>query len=806
MPRLSCCILITLSLVYKNYKMRNFLTIISCIFFSAKLIAQNDTISKMNCNITLEGRVLDEHDKTSLDFANIFLIEPEIVVNANEKGHYKINNICPGIYTIKITHLSCEPIIQKIELKTNTKKNFYLEHHAELLKGIDIVAKKTADQSTQTKTEISTEKLNQSKGLSLGEALKNIAGVTSLNTGNSISKPVIHGMHSNRILILNNGIRQEGQQWGVEHAPEIDPFIANKISVVKGANSVRYGSDAIAGVVLVDTKPLRDSAGIGGELNLIGMSNGKSGTTSAYLEGNFNKLKAFSWRVQGTLKKGGTISAPNYNLVNTSLNEYNFSYNLGWKKPTYGVDFFYSQFNTTLGIFGASHIGNLTDLQKAFNSSAPLYTGEFTYKIERPYQHIEHELFKVKAFLVTGNVGKIYLTYARQYNLRNEFDKHRPRNDSLAKLNLPELEFELTSHSTDIVWEHNSIKRFTGSIGISGFTQGNTYSGRVLIPNYRNYNGGIYLIERWRKNKIEIEGGLRYDYRWLQIFKYTNLGNANYELVSPIQTFENFTENLGFIYKKDSTLNFSINLGSAWRAPSVNELYTDGLHHGAAALEYGNDKLKSERTYNIIFTTRYVPNKKLFIEISPFYHHIKNFIFRQPSLMPVLTIHGAFPAFFFKQTDANLYGCDFYINYKLVKQLELISKASLLRAWNRNENTWLILMPSDRYEAEILYRFHSFKKVKSSYISASSLFVTKQWRVPANSDFAPPPAQYYLLNIHASCSIEIKNQVVELGISVFNALNKSYRDYLDRFRYFTDAMGRNVAVRLKLPINYKSKK
>ena len=123
------------------------------------------------------------------------------------------------------------------------------------------------------------------------------------------------------MLILNNGIRQEGQQWGTEHAPEIDPFIADKISVVKGANSIMYGSDAIAGVILAYTKPLPDSAKIGGEINVVGNTNGRGGTVASYLEGKFKKVPAFSWRVQGTLKQNGTIAAPDYLLINTVMKE-----------------------------------------------------------------------------------------------------------------------------------------------------------------------------------------------------------------------------------------------------------------------------------------------------------------------------------------------------------------------------------------------------------------------------------------------------------------------------------------------------
>ncbi|MFM9075334.1 MAG: TonB-dependent receptor, partial [Bacteroidota bacterium] len=68
--------------------------------------------------------------------------------------------------------------------------------------------------------------------------------------------PVIHGVHSQRILILNHGVRQEGQQWGAEHAPEIDPLIASDIQVIKDASAIRYGVDAIGGVVVVNPPAL----------------------------------------------------------------------------------------------------------------------------------------------------------------------------------------------------------------------------------------------------------------------------------------------------------------------------------------------------------------------------------------------------------------------------------------------------------------------------------------------------------------------------------------------------------------------
>ena len=377
-------------------------------------------------------------------------------------------------------YVGCEPVAATLVVKGDTQLNLYPELHADLLAGVTIVGKKqqvTVTQSTQTLTK---KELNQSKGESLGNSLSKVTGVTTLATGNNIAKPVIHGLHSNRILILNNGVRQEGQQWGNEHAPEIDPFIADELTVIKGANSVRFGPDAIAGVILVNPKPLPKKPGIGGELNLVGFSNGRQYVASSMIEGNSAKLPPLSWRLQGTYKQGGNVHAPNYFLKNTGVQEYNFSWAAAYTKAKFGVETFYSEFNTDIGVFSAAHIGNLTDLQRAFEADEPLESADFTYAINRPWQQIQHELFKATAYWYIGEAGKLNFSYARQYNKRLEYDKDEALNDSIAALNLPALQFEITTHTSDLYWEHKRVLNLKGSVGVSGIHQGNTFAGRML--------------------------------------------------------------------------------------------------------------------------------------------------------------------------------------------------------------------------------------------------------------------------------------------------------------------------------------
>ena len=747
-----------------------------------------------SCSYQLSGYVIDEHNRLPLSNSKVYIKEPRKVVFADSTGYFVLPDLCSGTYEVYCKHIGCDAVSKTITIEGNTEQSFYPEHHVDI-DAVYVIAKKKAEEISLATRKLSEKDKNETKGLSLGDGLTRLNGVRKLSTGNNISKPVIHGLHSNRILILNNGVRQEGQQWGNEHAPEIDPFIADELAVVKGANGVRYGPDAIGGVILVNPKELRKTPGIGGELNLVGFTNGFQGNASATLDGNSNKFPAFRWRLQGTMKRGGNVKSPDYYLKNTGSKEYNFSAAVAYLKPKYGIDFFYSQFNTDIGIFSASHFGNLTDLQQAFEAEEPLESANFSYDIDRPRQHIEHELFKTKAYLKTGKKGKVSLTYARQYNKRLEYDKHPPLNDSLANLNLPALQFELTTHTGEIVWKHVRMNSFKGSVGINGMYQGNTYKGRFFIPNFRKIGAGIFWIENWKSKsaKLEIESGVRFDNIYQRVYMWQG-GN----IISPAQNYMNMSGTVGVIYKVNKQFTLRSNAGTAWRPPNINELFSNGLHHGAASIEIGDSTLVTEKAINLSVSADY-KRKRLSIVFDAYSNVINDFIYLKPTLVPTLTIKGAFPTFVHDQVNAHLRGVDLTLNYAFTKEFRLTSKASILRAVNQTTREHLVMMPADRFENSLEYNFKDIEKVKKAYVSVSMASVLKQTRVPEDMDYANPPEGYSLLNFAAGMDISLKEQSISIGISVNNLLNTRYRDYLNRFRYFADEMGRNISLRVKVP-------
>ena len=655
--------------------------------------------------------------------------------------------------------------------------------------------------------ELGARDLHLSGGLPLAEGLKAIAGVNSVQTGASIQKPVIRGLSGNRIVIINNGVRLEGQQWGSEHAPEIDPYVAASLRVVKGAAGIRYGPEAMGGVIIAEPASMPQQ-GTGGSLSTAGFSNGRGGAVSAMLQQALPGLaEGLSLRFQGTLKRSGTLTTPDYVLSNTSVSEQNISATTEYRKAGYRVQLGYSVFNTKLGILSASHVGNLSDLLAAFNAGRPSVTGPFTYALSRPYQQVNHQVIKA---LVSGPLagGTAELVVARQENLRQEYD-YLPVNG----VSKPALQFDLTSHSADFNWKPEARGLLHGNFGFNALTQGNQWQGRLFIPNFRNYGAGVFASGHYNlTEQLVLEAGTRYDYRWQRAYMRNDTAQQpNAPLLTPTHAYQNLTGTAGLLYMPCNGLSYTLNIGTAWRPPAINELYSNGIHQSAASYEVGNPDLKTETIRSLTLSTDY-HGPKFSMEAGAYLNYFRNYIWLQPTLTPHQTIRGLFPEFAYTQADVAFIGFDANLEYRFMEGFRLFSKPAVIQAHNRATGQGLVYVPSNRFENGLSYRFgsrgkgqtvqlgaepaetdESVLKHNSYEISFSCLYVARQNRVPANSDYVAPPPAYWLCAL--SVSAEFWNSYM-LSVSVSNVFNTRYREYIDRFRYFADEPGRGVSLRL----------
>ena len=207
------------------------------------------------CDNIFLGELSDFHDKTPISGATVFIQNLNKYVSSDVDGKFKIENLCDGEITLVISHISCETKTVTFLVKGDTYKSIALEHHIEALNEVSIKGNATKKEtSTGQETVLKSADLKRYTSLSLGDALKEVPGVSSINTGNSIVKPMINGLYGSRLLIMNNNVRLQDQEWGIEHAPNVDINSAGQISVIKGSGALAYGGDAVGGVVVMNPR------------------------------------------------------------------------------------------------------------------------------------------------------------------------------------------------------------------------------------------------------------------------------------------------------------------------------------------------------------------------------------------------------------------------------------------------------------------------------------------------------------------------------------------------------------------------
>ena len=749
------------------------------------------SIAQQNCNLSIQGRIIDEDTNLPISGASILLLPSLQSFATNGHGYFNIPNLCKGNYTLRISSLGFDTKEKDIQLQSN--QNLYIEtkHSDVVLHDVQVIGHQQKLKTTSTVTTITKEELAQAKGESLATILNNTPGVTMLQTGATISKPVIHGMHSNRVLLVNNGIKQEDQQWGSEHAPEIDPFVASTIYIIKGAESVRYGAEAIGGVIRVEPAPLPIDGGIKGEIDLVGTSNGRSTIGAAKLEGTLKNLPGLAWRAQGTYKKSGNFKTADYYLDNTSLRETNFSGALTYRNNFAVIDAYYSHFNTDIGIFSGAHIGSLEDLQARIKNGRPFENGSFSYIIQAPRQKVKHDLAKLKVHKDLENGAQLDLQYGFQKNTRQEYDIRRgDRSD------IPALDLILDAHSLDFTYSKINEKSLTTTLGMnSSAIVNNNIPGTFstpLIPNYDSYGIGLFAIERLIKQDYELEAGIRYDYKTLDAAGY----NRDKERYGGKHAYNNISGSLGALLRINSTMDFRSNIGLAWRPPTVNELYSNGLHHGAASIEIGNENLRTEQGYKWINTFS-IQKERFHLELNAYGHFLKNYIYINPTGNFEESLRGTFPVFEYKQTNALFYGLDFSGSLAINNHLNYQLKGSLVRAKDQKTHEYLPLIPSDRISHSL--RLSADDKIsvfEKPHLQLQFETVFKQNRYEADADFLIPPNTYSLLGLSAGSSFAIGNQRLGVLLSADNALNTLYKEYMNRFRYYAHDKGRNISLKL----------
>lgn len=743
------------------------------------------TFTQAQEKFQLKGVVVDSLSSKPIENANVFIKDLQRGTTTNSVGEFIIDKIESGSYYISIQLLGYKTVSKKIEVKNNLFLKYSLEEQDIHLGEMHVVGEKYNSELLgigQSVTTMSLKEIEMLRGQTVSTILEGIPGITLYSTGPSISKPVIRGFHSQRIVVINAGVPIEGQQWGNEHAPEIDPFSPTKVDVIKGASSVEYGNGALGGVIKFDPRNFRNEPGINGTVIGNLFSNNRQLSGSMILDGAFENLP-LSWQTQISGRYAGDSQTPEYYITNSGFREINGSFGIKYGSEDHFVETYFSHFGNELGIYSGSHIGSYDDMLRAIERGKPEINNPFSYEIKDPSQKVNHDLLSFHAVSSELIPGIIDFTYGWQKNKRQEFDGH------LKSRVIASMDMTLTTYNVELKYKHLPFGLINGVAGISGNRQGNINEGKsILVPNHRSYTSSIFLIEQWKSENLGVSIGSRYSKEWRDLYfsKNSNLKptTIDYETLNGMISLE---------YLTSEQIQIGATLSSASRAPSANELYSDGVHHGSAQYEIGNSKLHPEKSIAGDITT-HLNFEGVHGEINIFNNRIANYIYLFPRENPTVTIIGVFPTFEYRQSDVTIHGFDGSLEYEITEEISIKGDIGIVIGKISDSGELLYGMPGNRYRITPHFHLPDLFYFKDISADININYVQKQ-KTTTSTDYLPPPNSYTTIDLFFSGRIETNSSQIKIQLGVNNLLNTKYREYLNRFRYFIDNTGRDISLK-----------
>ncbi len=751
------------------------------------------------CDISVQGSVYDEVSQAPLSFVNIFIQETQSGTTTDDNGNFLFENICEGHFHFIVSHIGCQDEKFHFDIDRDTTINISLSHTPIGL-GTVVVEGKKDNFNNQSNLSVNRKAIEDNSNQNLSGILENETGVHLIKNGNGISKPVVHGLYGNRLLILNNGIQQSGQQWGNDHSPEIDPFAADKITVLKGASAIEFGGGNLGSVILTQPKKIEREPHLHGQVNYIFETNGLGHTLNTRLE---KYAEVFAWRVSGTLKKYGDRKTASYLLNNTGTEEASLSLQLEKTiNDRLFIDFYASTFNTRLGILRGSHIGNLTDLELALVSEVPFFTeSEFSYDIDAPKQQVSHHFTKGSGKYFINDNQVLEFTIAGQLNNRKEFDVRRS-----GRSDIPALSLAQYTLNTEVRYAVNFAEGWKLKLGQQNILTDNTNNPETgilpLIPDYISFRSGLFTTIAKNGEKSSFNFGIRYDFEDQTVLTISN--GIPKEIIRFENQFHNISSLLALKFNITDQQSINWNVGYAMRNPAINELYSNGLHQGVSGIEEGDNNLETEKAIKNTLEYKWVPSSNFALNILAYHQHFNDYIYLKPQDEIRLTIRGAFPVFRYEQTDANIYGLDFSTQFTVGNSLLGLVKYSYLRGMDRTNDLPLIFMPPNSLFGSLTFRlpkainFTKTRKMEDSEIEISNRFVFEQDNILETQDFTPPPFSYNLLGLKFSSNLIFPRTKIRCYVKADNLFNVRYRDYLNRQRYFADDIGFSLTTGINL--------
>ncbi len=780
--------------------MKNLLLMVALLAASCALKAQ-----------IIKGKVIDAHNKESIPGVNIYLPEIKKGVVTDVDGNYELKISREGNYKIQISFIGYDVIIKTINVGNEPiTMDFELQHSVIETKEfvVSSVYQSSQEENPVEVIQFDAKQLRQSPNASLMQSLGNVAGVSIVETGVGISKPVIRGLSNNRVLVYNQGMPFDNQQWGDDHGLGLNELGIDKVEIIKGPSSLLYGADAMGGVLhFVAEKPA--------PVNTVQATVGSKyfSNTDGY-KTNFG-IKATKEHVRFALNAGynahsdykqsaDIFDEQHLRVTNTRFNERAIRGSVGFITKPWVTDITYSFNQAAIGI----------PEEQSFQN--------FDKDVMIPYQLTTSNVLSMENTFFFGD-SKVSVNLGYQNNDRKEFeDEHAHESEEeheeheeneehegaeyfRQKLwyNLQDtgaLDMNLTTYNYDVKWFLTNTKKLNIVVGSQGKTQKNTNRGHeVLIPDANINQFGVFSLFKYKMKKLNFLSGIRYDLKTIVTDEvHHDEEEEEHTEIEPIDvSYAAVNGSFGITYQLDSVWLVRSNVATGFRAPNLAELTSNGVHHGALRYELGNPNLTTENNVELDLGVE-LTSEHVSWAFSGFYNHINNFI----HLAPKDSIVEDVQLFEYSQTDANLYGFETTIDIHphAMHWLHFETQYAMVIG-KRADGSNLPRIPGNNLLNTLKAELKDFKFIKSPYVSVGVNTIFAQNNIDVHETGT---LTYVLVNGSIGANLMLWKQPLEVNFGVTNLFDRKYFNHLSRLKSSgIYNMGRNVVVGLRLPLGIK---
>ncbi|MBI3364768.1 MAG: TonB-dependent receptor [Ignavibacteriae bacterium] len=717
---------------------------------------------------TLTGTVSDEQGNP-LANVNVMIPALQLQTGTTDCGKYEFSKLSPGIYTIEFYSIGYEKETRTIQLTSSDNTQDVVLRASPLeLPAVTVTAKPQPtgiNNSAQPVSVLEGRELDSKRGQSVTQSIEALPGVSTFSRGPLSMKPVIRGLTSQRVVVAVNGMRHDSQQWDDEQSPEIDALDVERIEVLRGPNSVLFGSDALGGVVNVITQDPRMS-GIGssplsGSLLLNGFSNNRQAAGGLTLYGSNS---AIEYKGQFSARHTDDIMMPEGALRNSGASEVNGS-----------------------GLFGTTQEWGTLKLQCS-HFGQEIHISPDPEQLEEepdlaPQQNITHDKVYV-SYNVPISISRLEINGTWQGSKRSEFE-----DEDKAEADSAQVQLHLSTVSVDVKVHHATIGTIFGTVGASIMSQKNETLGlEPLIPGFNQLNFAGYIYEELPLSPVNFSVGLRFDSRRLEVDENDDLG-----VQKQTRNYTAVTGTAGIVWHATEPISFALNVGRGWRSPIAEELFINGADEGSIRFKIGNVNLEPEESFNLDLLARYA-SPRFSVEASAFHNRISRYIFLSPTAE--VDPASGFTKYIQSQANATLGGGELTLYTAASNHLILHAGFDWVLGKNEETNTWLPMIPANRLKAGLKLTEPSLDFLHNPYIAVNTRVALNQERI---DPFESQTGGYSLFDVGFGGEISIGSNMLKVDCAVDNILDKAYFDHLSRYKDYGLNPGRNVSVKISVP-------